>query len=147
VTTNLQNGSRSGSMEFGRNQADWDLLASAGETFLIERARLRKLTSYTELNAALVNRTGLRAFDFASQAERAAMGRLLFLIVQRNRPVTGLMISALVSYLDANDAGTGFYKLAQDLGELPPGRLSDDTRVIFWSNQVRDLYAHYRKTG
>jgi hypothetical protein len=36
------------------------------------------------------------------------MGHLLYLIVERNRPSTGLMISALVTYLGANDAGTGF---------------------------------------
>ena len=105
---------------FGRDEDDWDLLAEAGEAFLIERARLGRLTSYTELNAVLVNRTGLRHFDFELQADRTAMGHLLGLIVARNRSVTGLMISALVIYLGGNDAGSGFYKLAQDLGELPP---------------------------
>jgi hypothetical protein len=78
---------------FGRDQADWDLLAEAGETFLIERARLGRLTSYTELNAVLERRTGLRRFDFGMQADRTAMGHLLGLIVvERNRPVTGLMV-------------------------------------------------------
>lgn len=47
------------------------------------------------------------------------MGHLLYLIVELNRPATGLMISALVSYLDANDAGSGFYGYAQELGMLP----------------------------
>ena len=104
-------------MAFGRDQADWDVLARAGEDFLIERARLSRLTSYTELSATLERRAGLRRFDFESQAEHAAMGHPLGLIVvERNRPVTGPMISALVIYLDGNDAGSGFYKLAQDLG-------------------------------
>ena len=40
-------------LAFGRDHADWDLLAEAGEAFLIERARLGRLTSYTELNAVL----------------------------------------------------------------------------------------------
>ena len=133
-------------MEFGRDQADWDLLARVGEDFLIERARLGRLTSYTELNATLERRTGLRRFDFESQAERAAMGHLLGLIVvERNRPVTGLMISALVIYLDGNDAGAGFYKLAQDLGELPPGVLSARVKEKFWISQVKALYAHYKR--
>ena len=131
-------------MEFGRDQADWDLLARVGEDFLIERARLGRLTSYTELNATLERRTGLRRFDFDSAAERAAMGHLLGLIVvERNRPVIRLMISALVIYLDGNDAGAGFYKLAQDLGELPPGVLSAQVKDKFWISQTRALYAHY----
>jgi hypothetical protein len=135
-----------GAISFGRDQADWDLLAAAGEAFLIERARLGRLTSYTELNATLERRTSLRRFDFGLQAERAAMGHLLGLIVvERNRPVTGLMISALVIYLDGNDAGTGFYKLAQNLGELPPGTLSARVKEQFWVNQVKKIHAHYRK--
>ena len=86
-----------GAVIFGRDESDWDVLATAGEEFLIERARLGRCTSYTELNAALIRRTGLRGFDFESQAERAAMGHLLGAIVrERNRPATGLMISALV---------------------------------------------------
>lgn len=135
-------------MAFGRDGSDWDLLAAVGETFLIERARLGRLTSYTELNAVLERRTGLRRFDFGLQAERAAMGHLLGLIVaERNRPVTGLMISALVIYLDGNDAGPGFYKLAQDLGELPPGALSSHVKERFWVDQVKALHAHYGRSA
>ena len=133
---------------FGRDQTDWDLLAETGEAFLIERARLGRLTSYTELNATLEHRTGLRRFDFELQAERTAMGHLLGLIVQeRNRPITGFMISALVIYLDGNDAGPGFYKLAQDLGELHPGTLSSRVKEEFWVGQVKALYAYYQKAA
>jgi hypothetical protein len=135
-------------MEYGRDQADWDLLAAAGEKFLIERARLGRFTSYTELNTTLERRTGLRRFDFELAAERAAMGHLLGLIVvERNRPVTGLMISALVIYLDGNDAGSGFYKLGQDLGELPPGGLSPGVKEQFWIRQVKALHAYYQKSN
>ena len=48
------------------------------------------------------------------------MGHLLGLIVERNLPDTNLMISALVHYLDENDAGPGFDGLAQQDGFLPP---------------------------
>lgn len=135
-------------MAFGRDQAGWDLLVEAGEAFLIERARLGRLTSYTELNATLEHRTGLRCFDFQLQAERAAMGHLLGLIVvERNRLVTGLMISALVIYLGGNDAGSGFYKLAQDLGQLSPGSLSSRVKEEFWVGQVKALYAYYQRNA
>lgn len=76
------------------------------------------MTSYTEMNVTLARRTGLRSFDFDRADERAAIGNLLGLIVERNRPTTNLMISALVNYLDQNDAGPGFYALAQQDGSL-----------------------------
>lgn len=135
-----------GTVIFGRDESDWDVLASAGEEFLTECARLGRCTSYTELNAALIRRTGLRGFDFESQAERAAMGHLLGLIVrERNRPSTGLMISALVLYVDGNDAGSGFYKLAQELRELPPGALAPAVKETFWVKQMNALYTYYGK--
>jgi hypothetical protein len=108
---------------YGRDDATWSQLTEAGQTFLIERARLRRTTSYTELNTALERRTGLPGFDFAHANERAAMGHLLYLIVMRHWPQTRLMLSALVLYLNGNDPGTGFYALAQELEVLPP-RLS-----------------------
>jgi hypothetical protein len=147
VAAGVKKAAGAGTMAFGRDQADWDLLAEAAEVFLVERARLGRLTSYTELNFALEGRTDLRRFDFGLQADRTAMGHLLGLVVvERNRPVTGLMISALVIYLGGNDAGPGFYKLAQDLGELSPGALSPRVKEEFWVGQVKALHAHYRRS-
>ena len=113
---------------YNRDEQAWDELTAAGLGFLIERARLERVTSYTELNAALVGRTGQAGFDFDNASERAAMGHLLGLIVGENLPETGLMISALVHYLDQNDAGPGFYSLAVELGLLPAD--SDHRRVL-----------------
>lgn len=127
---------------YGRDDDDWDQLAGAGLAFLVERARLGKLTSYTELNATFERRTGLTGFDFGRADERAAMGHLLYLMVERNRPASNLMISALVTYLGANDAGTGFYALAQDLGMLPRNA-SAHAKLDFWVAQVKGLYQHY----
>jgi hypothetical protein len=127
---------------FGRDELAWDEMATSGEAFLVERARLARLTSYTELNVTLMRRTGLPGFDFSRQDERAAMGHLLGLIVERNRPATGLMISALVTYLDANDAGPGFYALAQHLGDLARGA-SASAKFDFWVSQVKALHQHY----
>lgn len=104
---------------YGRGDDEWDRLIEAGVVFLIEPARLKKMTTYTEFNATLCHRTGLRGFDFEQDSERAAMGHLLGLVVNRNRPRTKLMISALVQYLNSNDAGPGFYALAVELGMLP----------------------------
>lgn len=57
----------------GRAEVEWDLLVEAGRRFLIERAKLGKVTTYTELNATLVRRMGCRAFDFERAAERAVL--------------------------------------------------------------------------
>ena len=131
---------------YGRDDLVWEQLADAGLAFLTERARQHKLTSYTELNATLVRRTELRGFDFSRADERAAMGHLLYLIVEMNRPVTGLMISALVSYLDTDDAGGGFYAYTQDLGMLP-GDASAQQKLDFRVRQVAALHKYYSRAS
>jgi hypothetical protein len=128
---------------YGRSDAAWDELASAGSTFLVERARLRTVTTYTETNSVPARRTGLPGFDFGQADERAAMGHLLGLIVARDYPESGLMISALVHYLGANDAGPGFHTLVQQLGLLPQGS-SAAARLEFRIGQVNSLDLHAR---
>ncbi|MEV3979311.1 hypothetical protein [Nonomuraea sp. NPDC049758] len=127
---------------YGRDDETWEQLTEAGLKFLIERARLRKTTSYTELNTVLERRTGISGFDFSRQDDRAAMGHLLGRIVERNRPASGLMISALVIYLDGNNAGGGFYSLAADLG-LIPRKPSARQKEEFWVGQLNRLYEYY----
>jgi hypothetical protein len=134
-----------GDVMYGRDDDTWSQLEEAGRAFLIERARLRRTTSYTELNTALERRTGLPGFDFTHADERAAMGHLLYQIVMRDWPHTSLMLSALVLYLNGNDPGTGFYALARDLEMLPP-RPSRNKKEEFWVNQVSDLYERYSGT-
>jgi hypothetical protein len=130
---------------YGRGSDEWARLAESATAFLIERAKLRKVTSYTELNATLVRRTGLRGFDFDRQDERSAMGHLLGLVVQDNYPETRLMLSALVHYLDSNDAGPGFYALAQEYELLPRGA-SKATKETFWVGQVSAIHDFYAGT-
>ncbi|MEV0951701.1 hypothetical protein [Promicromonospora sp. NPDC050249] len=135
---------------FGRDDLEWDQLVEAGTAFLIERAKLGRTTSYTEVDAALVRRTGLRGFDFSQAEERAAIGELLGRIVRTDiahtaYPEGRLMLSALVIYLNGNDAGTGFYALATDLGLLTPGA-SKEARERFWISQVRLLHEHYGRS-
>ncbi|MFI6258981.1 hypothetical protein ACIBCL_23170 [Micromonospora zamorensis] len=127
---------------YGHEDETWDRFTEVGLAFLIERARLGKVTSYTELNTTLERRTELPAFDFEREIDRKAMGHLLGLVVGRNRPITGLMISALVHYLDANDAGPGFYALAKQLGLLPQ-RATSDEKLSFWISQVNGIHAYY----
>jgi hypothetical protein len=129
---------------YGREESDWEQLEHSGLGFLIERARFERITSYTEINQVLVQRTALRRFDFDQESERAAMSYLLDQISEHEYPRTVLLISALVHYLDANDAGPGFYKLAQKKKLIPPG-LSRSAQWEFWVNHVGRVHAWYAR--
>jgi hypothetical protein len=129
---------------FGREDYEWGALVREGLPFLRERARLERLTSYTEFNTIVTPRAGVRSFDFDLDAERAGLGHALGLIVEADRQQTGteLMISALVNYLDSNNPGPGFFRFARELGLLRMTTTEDD-ELVFWQGQVKDLYARY----
>lgn len=62
---------------YGRDEGQWDELIGEAVGFLEDQARLARLTTYTELNTVLAQRTRRRSFDFSQDSERAAMGSLL----------------------------------------------------------------------
>lgn len=129
---------------YGRSDEEWARLAAVGRQFLIEQAQMRRTTSYTEFNAALVNRSGIPGFDFDRDADRAAVGALLGEISEDAATETsGLLISALVQYLDANDAGPGFYALARSKGLPVPATPAD--RQLFWAGHVGRVHQHYAR--
>lgn len=129
-------------LTFGRDAEDWAVLVDETVRFLADQARLRRLTTYTELNAVLAQRTGLRPFDFGSERDRAAMGEVLGQATQLEYPKVGAMVSAIVTYLNANDAGPGFYRLAQHLGLLG-SKSSAAMRDEFWAGQVGAVHEFY----
>jgi len=131
-------------MKYERDEEQWNELEEAGRAFLLERARMERVTSYTEMNTVLAQRTGHRRFNFDQDSERAAMGYLLGRISDLEFGRTGILISAIVSYLDTNDAGPGFYKLAQDKGLLPGGQ-SRTRKWEFWATHVGKVFAEYRR--
>ncbi|MBO3084117.1 hypothetical protein [Cellulomonas fengjieae] len=126
---------------YGRQDSEWVELEEAGRTYLIEVARRGEDTSYTELNRELVERTGLPGFDFSSELGRAAMGHLLYLIVSRDYPDSGFMLSALVHYVGGNEPGPGFYALGKDKGLF---HASGD-KLAFWVTQLQGIYAAYAR--
>lgn len=129
-------------MKYGREEDEWDLLTDEGVHYLKDRARLRRDTSYTEMNVVLATRAGVRQFDFHEQSERAAMGHLLGRIVEATYPSLGFMLSSIVIYLDANDAGPGFYALAQHKGLLRSGA-SREEKEAFWVAQVSAAFDYF----
>lgn len=131
-------------MQYGRSEEQWARLANAGKKFLIERATMQRTTSYTELNAALINRTDTAGFNFDLDADRAAIDELLGQISEDTvAEAGGLLISALVQYLGSNDAGPGFYALAKSKG-LPVPTTTND-RQLFWAGHVGALHKHYAR--
>ena len=127
---------------FGRSDDEWDAIVNDATQFLNDQARLRRLTSYTELNAAL-GRRGHQMFDFTQENDRRAVGAALANVTERTIGESGAMLSSIVVYIDRNDAGPGFYSLATQLGLLPNTATADD-KLAFWSGQVgkvHDLHA------
>lgn len=129
-------------MRWGRDDVEWQELVNEAGSFLAHQASLKRTTSYTELNVVLHQRTGVRAFNFDSEADRAAMGALLGDVTQATLPEVGAMVSSIVLYLNENDAGPGFFKLAQSLGLLPHHPTASQ-RFDFWIGQVKATHEHY----
>ena len=67
----------------------------------------------------------------------------LSVIVEETYPTVGAMMSSIVIYLNANDAGPGFYQLAQGMHLLPRGA-SKEAREQFWVQQVRATFNRFR---
>ena len=131
---------------YGRPEPEWDELEEACLAFLLEIARYR-LTTYTELNEVLVQRTGLAGFDFSRAADRAAMGHLLGLVADRTFAESGLLISALVKYVHENGPGPGFFSIASDdEHRLLPKTATAMERLDFWAIHVGKVQEHYRTT-
>jgi hypothetical protein len=140
VTTRRSNG---GTVIFGRHVDDWEELVTAATDWLEDRARLRLTTTYTELNNALVERTGQAPFDFGQTADRAAMGHLLGTVSERKYPEIRCMLTAIVPHRDGTGPGSGFYLEAQKLGLLPR-TVRDDEQLSFWVQQVERVFDAYR---
>lgn len=128
---------------YGRTPTEWTNLVDGCVRFLREQAALGRTTNYTEVNQTLQRRHGARPFDFDLDSERAAMGHLLGLAVDGEYGSTGQMISSIVLYLNANDAGPGFFTKAVELGLLARNATRDE-REAFWVRQVDEVQKYYR---
>jgi hypothetical protein len=80
-------------------------------------------------------------FDFSLDSERHAMGELPGQLSQRSFARAGLLISVLVQYLNASDAGPRFYELARRRKLLRP-RPTRDQKLTFWISQVKAVCRH-----
>lgn len=128
---------------FGRSDDEWDRMVDDAVAFLSEQARLARVVTYSDLNSALARR-GHLPFDFATERDRTAVGEILGVATQRALDDSKTMLSAIVVYIDRNEAGPGFYKLATGLGLLPNTATVDD-KLAFWTAQVRAVHERYAR--
>ena len=54
------------------------------------------------------------------------------------------MIVQQWAYLDENDAGPGFYRIAQEYGLLRKNA-SEQEKFEFWASEVTAVYQHFRQ--
>ena len=115
--------------------------------FLLDRAENGELTTYGELNTVLAELTGQPPWDFSTVPGRAAMGELLGRLSDKSFAESGLMISALCKFLNENDAGSGFYGKAVQLG-LISDKMPRQAKWEFWVTHVTKVqeWAKSQKT-
>lgn len=130
-------------MKFGRSDDEWDAMVDDDVKTLVEQARLKRIVSYSDLNSALARR-GHVPFNFDVESDRTAVGYLLGDVVRQTIGDTKIMLSAIVAYLNRNDAGPGFYKFANELG-LPPNTATAEDKLDFWSIQVGKVHERYAR--
>lgn len=133
-----------------RTAEQFDELVDETCRFLADIARAKRLTSYTELNTVLAQRTGQPAFDFAQAAERSRIALVLRDACLREIEKGGrYMLTSIVTYLGANDAGPGFFALAVELGDKLDRplreRASKDAKLTFWVEQTQAVFDAYAK--
>jgi hypothetical protein len=120
---------------------EWEELVAYAISVLENCARHREVTSYSKFNMALGDGVGGDPpFDFAeADHERNAMARLLSDVNDRTFDRIGGMLSALVKYLNDNDPGAGFYRLAKQRGYMEPR----EDRLAFWTGQLNTVLDHF----
>ena len=126
-------------MKYGRGDDEWNELVDAATEYLIEVARGRRLTTYTDLSAELSNRTGYARFEYDLPRDQAAIGALLGEVTDGTLDEVGAMLSALVVQKGTGDPGEGFYRFARKLGLLHPGI----EKIEFFQAQVGSVHAKY----
>ncbi|KAA0098929.1 hypothetical protein CIW49_13715 [Mycolicibacterium sp. P1-18] len=126
-------------MKYGRDDDEWDELLDAAIEYLVEIARDRAITNYTDLSSALARLTGYARFDFSADRDQAAVGALLGEVTDRTYDEIGAMLSALVVQKATGDPGEGFYRLARKMGLLPPGL----QKFEFFQGQVGLVHEKY----
>lgn len=117
-------------------------MVDAGRDFLASVARRGRLTTYTELCQVIRQRTGTEI----DTGEYALNWLLSDISNAALADSNGALITSLVTYLDDNRPGEGFYALAQDQGLLDRGATPLD-KETFWAAQVTSVHRAYGRAS
>lgn len=128
---------------YGHSDDEGDRIVDDAVSFLTEQAQSKHIPSYSELNSALT-RAGHLPFNFGLERDRAAIGAVLGAAVLRTISDSGMVLSAIVSYIGQNDPGPGFRSLATELGLLANTATADD-KLAFWATQVKAVHEQYAR--
>ncbi len=116
-------------------------MVDAGLEFLESLAERGGHTDYTSFCRQVRTKA-----DVALEPGDHALSHLLGAIARRSYDSRGVVVTALVHYKDQGfDPGPGFYGICQQLGLLPSGGLSDDTKLVFLARHQTDLERAYRR--
>ncbi len=111
-------------------------MVDAGREFLESVARRGRLTTYTELCQVIRQRTGTE-IDTGEYALNWLLGDISSAALEATQ---GALLTSLVTYLDDNRPGEGFFVLARSQGLLPSGSLSRQDKEDFWMAQVASVH-------
>ncbi|MDO8491332.1 MAG: hypothetical protein Q7T04_04890 [Dehalococcoidia bacterium] len=96
--------------------------------FLIQIARRRRLTNYTDAGAVV-------GLEMASEVGRIQIAQILDEINAQELSRGAPMLSALVIYQDRKRPGPGFFTCAKGLGKL-----RDNDEDGFWAREVAAVH-------
>lgn len=126
-----------------RSESDWKVLVTEGHEILKEVARNGGLTTYGDLNQALMDATGLPGFDLTTDQGRSDIGKLLGRIAIQDWAVNpDIMLTSLVKRTTENGPGQGFFKLAEKEHFFDPAERDE---LDFWQEQVGKTHDRYRR--
>lgn len=114
-------------------------MVDAGRQFLANVARRGRLTTYTELCQVIRQRTGTE-IDTGEYALNWLLGDISGSAIGET---DGALITSLVTYLDDNRPGEGFFMLARSQGLLPAGSSTQQEKDDFWAAQVAAVHRAY----
>ena len=124
---------------YGFTPEIWQALVREGLRYLEGRATHSRPCTYTEFCNELRTKVGV-APDPHDHATAALLGE----IGTETYTSRGVIVTALVMYKNGGfEPGPGFYKLAQELGVLETGTLTEDQKLAFVSTHTRAVLAAY----
>jgi hypothetical protein len=137
---------------YGHPWSEWFAMRDAVLTYIGEKARSGKKTTYGELWSAIEARLGK---DLGNPHYQ--LPSLLGYAATEGFEQTNLVVTALVIYEGRPEMpGDGFFKIAAEFGIFDEKDAPEDgrewtemnpTQRSFWEQQVRDLFALYSSTS